>query len=152
MINLPMTAFSIPGYGEKLELTILEVFGFPQEITYPGGYYAKGKIEIKSGSYYVLAEHCFTTGELWTFKNALKACYKEFSGEVELNSTESELELVVEFSYTGKVKIRGSFRERLDIGNKLLFEFESDQTCMLSAIRDLERVEKVFGDDLGVRR
>jgi hypothetical protein len=151
-LDLPMTAFSIAGYGEKLELTIEEVFGFPSQTSYAGGYGAKGSVEINSGSYHVLGYHYFTTGELWAFNQALKDCYDKFSGESILENTERELELVVKFFQTGKVEVRGSFQEQPGIGNELRFEFESDQTCILSAIKDLNKVEKVFGDNFGVKK
>ena len=45
----------------KIELN--EVYGFPNETSYLGGYDVKGKIDIKSGNYFVKdAEIWFSTG------------------------------------------------------------------------------------------
>ncbi len=148
---LPMVAFCLNGYDEHIRINIDEVFGFPNETSYGGGYGAKGKIEIKVQGYTVDSYHYFTTGELFLFKEALKTCYKSISGSATLENTERELELSISFDKTGKVQVSGEFQERPDINNRLIFEFRSDQTCIFQVIKDLEAVQKIFGNMTGIK-
>jgi len=150
-LDLPMIAFCLNGYGEFIRLFIDEVFGFPEETSYGGGYSAKGRIEIQVKGYKVNSKHNFTTGELFQFKESLKNCYQNIAGCAELQNTERALKLSVSFDKTGKVRVFGEFQERPDINNKLLFEFESDQTCIPQVIKELEVVQKIFGNMTGVK-
>ncbi len=54
-MELPIKAFCLNGYDEKIELTITEVFGFPDNTSYEGGYDIKGILDIEIGCYKV---HC----------------------------------------------------------------------------------------------
>jgi len=149
-LHLPMLAFCLNGYGEYIKLSIDEVFGYPDETSYGGGYGARGNIQISIGGYQVNSQHYFTTGELFMFRQSLSQCYKTLSGIAKLNNTESELDLTVSFRKYGKVQITGCFQERPDLANRLEFEIESDQTCILQVIQQLGLVEKVFGGMKGM--
>ena len=153
MLDLPMLAFRMTGVGEYIELSIDEVFGFPNETSYGGGYGARGVLTIHatedSGEYFVKANHYFTTGELFRFSNALKRCYDTLSGEAVLENTERELELKCEFNRLGHVIMSGEFQACPTSKNSLVFEIKSDQTQVKDTISILEAVYKVFGGEQG---
>ncbi|MEQ6357251.1 hypothetical protein ABNX05_21705 [Lysinibacillus sp. M3] len=60
-----MNAFLIGSKQGFIRIEIIEVFGFPNETSYLGGYEVKGKIDIKSGNYFVKdAELWFSTCQI----------------------------------------------------------------------------------------
>jgi len=150
MLDLPRLAFRLRGLDGSIELFIDEVFGFPNETSYGGGYYAKGRINIDAGGYSVKSQHYFTTGELYEFLNALTVCQNELLGKAELKNTERELELVLTYNKLGHVNVSGEFQDRMDIDRKLVFEFQSDQTQIQETLSDLRKVIAVFGGKKGV--
>jgi len=150
MADLPMLAFRLNGLDGSIELFIDELFGFPNETSYGGGYGAKGRINIDTGGYSVKSQHYFTTGELYEFSSVLNICQKELFGKAELKNTESELELVFTYNKLGHVNVSGEFQERLDINSKLVFEFRADQTQTKETLSDLNKVVAVFGNNKGV--
>jgi hypothetical protein len=150
MLPLPMLAFSLEGEDSYIELTIEEVWGYPNETSYGGGYGAKGKLTIKEGEYSVNnAAHYFTTGELYKFLQELQQCYEKLEGVAYLGNTEHELDLKCTFNRKGHVVINGRFQSRQDIETILIFEIRSEQTQILAAIFALKAVVKIFGDDKG---
>ena len=150
MIEFPMLAFKLEGNGEHISLSICEVYGFPEEISYGGGYGAKGSLEICVGSYNVHADHYFTTGELYAFFCQLQKCYDSVSGEAILTNTEQKLQLKLSFEKTGKVIVAGEFQERHDVNTKLTFEMITDQTAISSVLRELLNVYGSFGNEKGI--
>lgn len=144
-----MTAFRIDGIGEYIELSIDELFGYPKEISYGGGYGAKGTLSITSGHYSVVAAHYFTTGELYHFYRKLKKCYESVVGKAVLYNTEKELELSCEFNKLGHVILIGKFQEISSVDNILQFEIHTDQTQIQTTLSQLSDVVDVFGEDKG---
>jgi hypothetical protein len=149
---LPMIAFRFTGLDGAIELTIEEVFGFPNETSYGGGYGARGTFSVKSGGYAAKDMHYFTTGELFEFYTQLKVCYENMRGEAELTNTERKLELKCSFDKLGHVTFKGNFQSRPAIGNILRFEVASDQTQIRESLGLLEKVYGVFGGMTGVKR
>lgn len=151
IIELPVPAIELQCYGnDHLHLTIDEVFGFPNEIAYGGGYGARGSLNIQVGPYNVHANHCFTTGELYDFYCQLQKCYDSISGEAILINTEQELELKLLFNKVGRVFVTGQFQALLDISNRLYFEMITDQTYVSKVLINLKRVYEKFGDKEGI--
>ena len=150
MIELPMLAFKLTGTDENIGLSINEVYGFPEEIAYGGGYGAKGTLEISVGSYYVHADHYFTTGELYTFLCQLQKCYDSICGEAFLVNNEQELQLNICFEKNGKVIVSGEFQEHPYVDTKLIFEMATDQAAISTVIRELLNVFHSFGDEKGI--
>jgi len=146
-----MRAFRITGIDELIELTIDEVWGFPNETSYGGGYGAKGILSIRAGEYAVSAVHYFTTGELYRFLIALKQGYDTLTGKAVLENTEKELELKCEFNKLGHVIASGKFQAVSSINNVLLFSIKTDQTQVKDSITSLQAVYEVFGDNKGKR-
>jgi hypothetical protein len=151
MINLPIFAFRLDnGENEYIKLQIAEVYGFPDEIAYGGGYGAKGILEIQVGSYKVCANHYFTTGELYNFYCQLQKSYDNIFGEAILQNIERELQLQILFDKTGKVLVLGEFQARPDMRTKLCFELHSDQSVIGIMLKDLKYICQVFGDVNGI--
>jgi len=151
MPNLPMQAFEIKGYGgDCVSLEIGEVFGFPDETSYGGGFGARGQLRISAGSYTVSAMHYFTTGELYGFSEALAQCYERLSGTATLENTERQLDLSCSFDRTGHVILTGAFQEYPHSQNKLIFEIGLDQTFIPSALAQLRAVAQIFGGMRGI--
>ena len=150
MIELPMLAFKLTGNDEYIGLSINEVYGFPEEIAYGGGYGAKGTLEISVGSYYVHADYYFTTGELYTFLCQLQKCYDSICGEAFLVNNEQELQLNICFEKNGKVIVSGEFQEHPYVDTKLIFEMATDQAAISTVIRELLNVFHSFGDEKGI--
>lgn len=152
MLQLPMLAFVMTGIDSSIQLTIEEVFGYPDETSYGGGYGAKGTLDIKSGGFTANAFHYFTTGELYTFYQQLQGCYDSLTGIATLKNTERELELQCEFNKFGHVIITGSFQSSPTEKNILQFEIKSDQTQVKDTLLQLKAVYDVFGDNKGILR
>lgn len=150
---MPMLAFQITGFDEDeyVRLSIDEVFGFPNETSYGGGYGAKGSLAIKTGEYYVSDTHYFTTGELYCFSKKLKICYENLSGIAILKNTERALELQCEFNEFGHVIITGNFQSNPIVKNILFFEIETDQTQIQKPLSDLNKIHEFFGDEKGIK-
>ena len=149
-MDFPISVFNITGNNGHIKLSIEEVYGFPDEISYGGGYGARGILDIKAGNYSVVSQHSFTTGELYDFYTQLNKCYEDLSGTCILRNVERELNLVLEFKKTGSVIIHGDFQETVNYENKLYFEFDSDQSCISLLIKQLLNIQKLFGDKNGI--
>lgn len=151
MFQLPILAFRFESIPDLIELTIDEVFGYPNETSYGGGYGAKGRLTINAAEYAVNeATHYFTTGELYRFLLQLEQCYKSLTGTAKLENTERELELECRFNKTGHVSFVGSFQGNSSVNNVLTYELRSDQTQLPDVIASLKEVFKVFGDNQGI--
>lgn len=146
-----MTAFRIEGVSEYICFEICEVFGFPTEVAYGGGYGVRGTISIQVGQRYNVEATCFcTTGELCRFYQALRACYDSLSGCARFESVEHQLELNCAFDRTGHVRVSGMFCEYASCQNQLQFELLTDQTQIRHALFTLSELSKQFGNDNGV--
>jgi hypothetical protein len=151
MLSLPMPAFRIESLEDSIELTIDEVWGYPHEISYGGGYAAKGTLSIHIGEYAVNnAAHYFTTGELYKFLLQLQYCYNILDGTAVLKNTERELALTCLFNRRGHVLVEGSFQSNPALKNILSFEFSTDQTQIPQILSSLSEVASIFGGNHGV--
>ena len=152
MLSLPMLAFKMESLEDFVELTIDEVWGYPHETNYGGGYAAKGTLSIHIGEYAVNnAIHYFTTGELFEFLQQLQQCYKTLDGTAVLKNTERELALTCLFNRRGHVLVEGSFQSNPALKNTLSFEFSADQTQIPKVLSSLSNVASIFGGNTGVK-
>lgn len=154
MINLPIKAISLNGNdnNEKIELIITEVFDFPVRTSIEGGYDFKGSLEICVGSYSVrCSEFYSSTGILYNFLTTLQKCYDSFNGTAYYRHIyENDLNFSLTMTNFGHAIIKGLFREVPHLENELIFEIETDQTCILEAITCLKKVRDIFGDSKGI--
>ena len=154
MTELPLKAFCLVGIDgeEKIEMTIEKVFEFPKTTSYEGGYDFTGTLIIDVGSYKVYSEEFYSsTGILFRLNASLMKCYDCLKGTAEYKHLlENCLTFEVKMTEFGHAIISGVFREASRSPTELVFEFETDQTCILDAIDDLKKIEKLFGDGKGV--
>lgn len=143
--------FVIKGKEGFIQIGLNEVFGFPDMTSNFGGYDVQGRIEMKSGNYYVDGELCFTTGEIYEFHEQLSRCYRELSGVATFWTSEANLKIKVIFNKLGQITIEGFFREKSHQENELKFEMESDQTFFEETIKELKKIVDYYGDSRGVR-
>lgn len=134
------------GHGEKLSLELNEVLGFPDDTSIEGGYDIICTLKIDSGCYHVEHERFFSaTGALYRFCDELRPCYNDLHGSAEYHLFyEDNLTVKVEMTKGGHAVVSGTFQEYSHRGNILQFEFDTDQTCLLSVIQDIECLEAQF--------
>ena len=147
-----MSEFKIAGKNGFIRIEINEVFGFPTETRFNGGYDVKGKVEIKSGNYYVNeGELWFSTGQIFEFFIKLQNCYDKLDGNVIFFNSESNFKIELEFIKLGQIQIQGYFQEFPSIENILEFEFESDQSYLASTLVELKKIVDCYGDLKGIK-
>lgn len=145
-----MNLFCLNGYhGEKISLELNKVIGFPDQTSIEGGYDIICTLKIDSGCYHVEHDKLFSaTGALYRFCNELKHCYNDLSGSAEYHLLyENDLIIHVEMTIGGHAVVSGTFQERPDRDNILRFEFDTDQTCLLSVIQDIEYLKEQYGNN-----
>lgn len=153
-MELPIKAFCLNGYEEKIELTITEVYEFPNGTSYEGGYDVKGILDIEIGCYKVYCkDFYFATGVLYRFLEGLEVCYKSLSGKAEYKHfLEHDLEFTLEMTQSGHACVTGRFRENPASDNELVFEMETDQTCINPVIDEIKYVKSIFGGYEGIKK
>ena len=146
-MEFPIKAFEINGRGgERVKLDIVEVFGYPDEPSFRGGYDIRCSLEITAGAYTVRTDSYYSaTGALAEFYTALKNCYDRLNGQALYNvyCAENDLELTVAFDM-GKVYVHGSYREDMASKNRLDFELATDQSYFVEILRDLKKATELF--------
>jgi len=152
-MNFPMRVFCLNGStgDEKIEVTIEEIFGFPERTSYDGGYGFRGTLHISVGSFAVNNATIYSsTGALYRFLKSLEQCYQSLAGMAELrHSLERDFSITLKMTQFGHAVIEGEYQEFPHLSNKLIFEIETDQTCMCTVIEELQNIETLFGNDLG---
>ena len=149
-----MNIFCLNGYnGEKISLELNEVIGFPNNTSIEGGYDIICTLIIDSGCYHIEHERLFSaTGALYRFSKELDACYTDLLGSTEYHSFyENDLTFNVEMTSCGHAIVTGVFQERPNRQNVLQFEFDTDQSCLLSVIQDIESLKVKYGGMEGLR-
>ncbi|MEH7354805.1 hypothetical protein V7150_14705, partial [Neobacillus drentensis] len=107
-----MNEFKVAGKQGFIRIEFTEVNGFPNDTSYLGGYDVKGKIEIKSGNYYVKdAELWFSTGQVYEFFVQLQKFYDELKGNAIFSESENILKIDLSFNRYGQINIQGHFQE-----------------------------------------
>jgi len=147
MVELPLKAFCLMGSNgnDKIELIINEVFY--GSTSYRGGIDFCGSLTICAGVYRVHSENFFSsTGMMRSLLESLLSCYNSLMGAVEYKDMfEDDLYFILKMRKLGRATIEGHFQEYPHLPSKLIFQMETDQTCILSAISDLKKIQKQFG-------
>ncbi|QIZ08572.1 hypothetical protein HFZ78_19195 [Priestia megaterium] len=142
-----MNEFEIAGKQGFIKIELIEVYGFPNETSYLGGYDVKGKIDIRSGNYYVKdAEIWFSTGQVYQFFIQLQKCYNQLKGSCTFSESENNLKIEFNFNRVGQINIQGYFQEVTHQENILHFEFESEQSYLISTLHQLNNMVDQYGD------
>lgn len=153
-MDYPIKVFEIGSGQEYIKLEILEVFGFPKDTSFRGGYDIRCNLEIKASVYTCCTENYFTaTGALYDFYVALQDCYDKLNGKAIYSVYYPENNLVFEVEFDrGQVKIEGTYQDNPAIENVLKFEFGSDQSYFKQVLSDLKRIILTFGDKKGINK
>ena len=149
-----MRLFCLNGYqGEKISMELNEVIGFPNSTSYDGGYDIICTLAIDAGCYHIEFDRLYSaTGALYRFCNELKNCYNKLEGQAEYRMLlENDLCFKVVMTTGGHAVIMGTFQELPHKNNILEFEIDTDQTCFLSVIQDIENLKEKYGDMEGVK-
>lgn len=153
-MEYPIKAFEIKGLSnEHIKLEITEVFGFPDETSFRGGYDIKCNLEIVSGNYGIRTDNYYSsTGALYNFYNELSKCYNDLKGlaTYKLNYPENDFDLNIKFDKLG-VAISGKYQDDPVVKNILNFEFTSDQSYFKEVICDLKKIVLRFGNNRGIK-
>ena len=149
-----MRLFCLNGYqGEKISMELNEVIGFPNSTSYEGGYDIICTLTIDAGCYHIEFDKLYSaTGTLYRFCNELKTCYNKLEGQAEYRMLlENDLCFKVNVTTAGHAVITGTFQELPHKNNILEFEIDTDQTCFLSVIQDIENLKEKYGGMKGVK-
>ena len=149
-----MNLFCLNGYnGEKISLGLNEVIGFPDNTSIEGGYDIICTLIIDSGCYHIEHNRLYSaTGALYRFSKELATCYTDLFGSAEYHLLyENNLNIKVEMTSGGHAIVTGTFQERPDKNNILQFQFDTDQSCLLSVIQDIGSLKVQYGDMEGLR-
>lgn len=149
-----MCLFCIKGYnGEQICLELNEVIGFPDSTSIEGGYDIKCTLKIDVGCYHVKCDTLYSaTGALYRFCDELKGCYAQLDGQAEYKLLyENDLCFKVEMTNGGCAVVTGTFQEYPDKENILQFQMETDQSCFLSVIQDIDSLKNNYGGMEGKR-
>ncbi|WP_449539693.1 WapI family immunity protein [Ferdinandcohnia sp. Marseille-Q9671] len=148
-----MKEFIIAGKQGFIRIEFVEVYGYPTETSYLGGYDVKSKVEIKSGNYLVKdAELWCSTGQIYTFFIQLQECYNNLTGSATFSESENKLKIDLTFTSLGQVRIKGFFQEVTNQENILQFEIESEQTYLQSTLEQLQKIADNYGTDNGINK
>ena len=152
-VLFPVTAFEIRGKdNEYIRLEISEIYGFPNETSFRGGYDIKCRLEIASGVYGLATDNYFSsTGALRALYSGLSKCYAELSGKCSYGVFHAENDLTFDISFEqGQVAVFGRYQDEDFRNNILCFEFDSDQSYFSQVLADLKNVLKLFDDGHGL--
>ena len=143
-MDYPIKAFEIIGRNdERIKLEITEVYGYPEQTSFRGGYDVVCNLEITAGVYSVYSDHYYSsTGALYDFYTALQKCYDSLNGKAKyaVYCAENDLEFEVVFDQ-GRVEVIGSYsHDDPTSNNSLHFEFVSDQSYFVAVLNDLKKI------------
>jgi hypothetical protein len=149
----PLLAFCLNGTNgsDKIEITINKVFDFPERTCIEGGYDFKGNLIIITGNYRVSTSNFFSsTGVLYSLLTSLESCYHSLAGMAEYKRLyENDLYFNITMTTRGHAEVNGTFHDIPHLPSQLIFQFETDQTCIGDAMINLKQIEKRFGDYKG---
>ncbi len=125
--------------GEKIALAVTDFIG----LNYSGDFDLKCSLSISSGNYRVETPNYFCLDvDLFAFCDALSECYEAMSGSAVFQPKKDTcLSFKVTFM-NGVARVQGSFQERYDIQNVLVFEFEADASSLFSLMHEIGALKR----------
>ena len=145
-----MESFQIKGDDGEIKIKIEEVYGFPNQTCFSGGYECKAVVEIKIPCYHAKGTFYTSTGEVYRFYEQLKTCQEKVSGEANYSTLEGNFEMKVKYNALGQTEITGKYQHSLGVLNCLNFEIGSDQSFMKYTLAELEVIVKKYGGNKGI--
>jgi hypothetical protein len=101
-------------------------------------------INVSAGSFRAKAEVSMLTDELVSFLGQLQILFKTLEGPAELITLEQQIYLRLTGNGKGHIELKGELGEMPEMGNRLHFELNFDQTELGASIRELEKVTTQF--------
>ena len=134
-----------------IELKLNKIHGFPDETDVDGGYSVKGSISIQSGKYSVNnAEVWFTTGQVFQLYEQLREGLQNLKGAFIFSNRGENLYFEMDFTRLGQIHISGHFQEYPSIDNRLVFDFQIDQSFIPATIKEMKKIVDVYGGMGGI--
>jgi hypothetical protein len=144
--------FTLRASEDSVQVSLDEVFGFPDHTSHFGGYDARGPVAIDSGAYQVRGPLSFSTGEVWQFYTDLRTAYDALTGQARFCSSEANLDFTLRFAPRGHWILEGAYQEHLHLPTRLLFARESDQSYLVNTLAQLTDFVAKYGDNYGQHR
>ena len=104
------------------------------------GNWLNSKVELRLGGFRGKFSASLRSEELKSFLVALEVLSAELQGVAEFKTMEQQLSLKLEIDSCGRLAVSGRAEDRAGIGNRLTFEFESDQSYLPGVIESLRAV------------
>lgn len=141
--------FTLRASENSVQVSLDEVFGFPDHTCHFGGYDARGTITIDCGAYQVHGPLSFSTGEVWQFYTDLRTAYDALTGQAPFCSSVTNLDFTLRFVSRGHWILEGIYQEHLHLPTRLLFTLESDQSYLVDTLAQLADFVSRYGDNHG---
>lgn len=107
------------------------------------------EIEVAAGGFNGRFRAFLRTADFPPFRKQLQHLYKRLEGVASFTTLEGQLALRLTGDGKGHISVEGSAVDVAGTGNRLIFEFEIDQTYLSRVIAELERVERGFRAESG---
>jgi len=124
------------------ECVEIDIMGYERELV--GEYYddnwVRGNVSVIVGGFTGKFNAAFLTEDFSRFLEELKRLYESLSGKAEFTTIEGLLLLEAEGDGKGHIRVSGEAMDVVGIGNRLVFNFEIDQTQLAKTIKELKHV------------
>jgi hypothetical protein len=150
-----MEEFTVRTAEGTLQVTVEEVYGFPDRTSHFGGYDVRGVVTIHLGPYHV-DQGClwFSTGEVWQFYTDLQKAYDDLTGSARFCSSDGQLQFALRLIRGGGT-LEGKYQEKVipeAEATRLYFVARNDQTYLVDTLRELSAFVGTYGDLRGLHR
>jgi hypothetical protein len=131
--------------GEQGALTI-EVYGYerPAAEDQDDANWLRCDVSINAGPFRGTFKSAFTTYDLIALAERLKGALAALSGTVSFQNTEDDIAFDVRLEKHGSATISGAAHPHRSLEASLAFRFDTDQSYLAQALRQLEAVLRIF--------
>jgi hypothetical protein len=97
-------------------------------------------IAAKLGGFQASFEAHLLASEFPPFRDALQTLWNDLRGEATFTTMEGQVTVRVRGDGRGHMSVSGELEDIAGIGNRLVFELELDQTCLVSTLSQFDDV------------
>lgn len=139
-----MVSFSIA--GQDRQQLVVTVFKYEQDFSseYYDDNWLVVSVRLRVGQFSAEFDAAFLTQEIVDFKNELQKLYDTLKGMARFSTIEGQVSLEVVVNDCGNMIVSGVVVDNLSLGNKLEFSFQSDQTYLKTALKEIDEVVSRF--------
>jgi len=101
-------------------------------------------VEIKSGCFNGKVKLSITLSDVFNFLKQIELMYKDLRGSAQFSTIEDQVYFNLIMNKLGQVSIEGYLRDSFSYTNELKFSIESDQTCLLNCISEINNLMKTI--------